>query len=100
MKLQVTPQARRHLESIAEYLRERSPRASQRVGRRIRETIALLCDFPLIGHRGALDGTREMIVRGLPYVIVYRIEAADQQTLVILGIYHGAQLRPGQARRR
>lgn len=52
-----------------------------------------------MGHEGALTGTREMGVPGLPYIIVYRIENGDEDTLVILGIYHGAQLRPGQESR-
>ena len=55
-----TPQARRHLEAIAEYLTERSPAASRFVGQRIRETMRLLTDFPMIGHEGALQGTRHL----------------------------------------
>jgi hypothetical protein len=34
---------------------------------------------------------------GLPYIIVYRIEShAEEDGLAILGVYHGAQRRPGQ----
>ena len=40
-----------------------------------------------------------MVVPGLPYIVVHRIETGDEDTLVILGVYHGAQLRPGQERR-
>ena len=61
--------------------------------------IELLSAFPQIGHEGALAGTRELSVPGLPYIIVHRIEAGDEDTLVILGVYHGAQLRPGQESR-
>ena len=39
-----------------------------------------------------------MVVPGLPYIIVYRIESGEEEVLVILGVYHGAQLRPGQER--
>ncbi len=95
MKLRVTRQAHRHLEAIAEYLTERNPAAARRVGRRIREMIKLLAAVPLMGHGGALPGTREMGVPGLPYIIVHRIDPADGGTLVILGVYHAAQLRPG-----
>jgi toxin ParE1/3/4 len=95
VKLRVTPQARRHLEAIAEYLSERSPAASRFVGQRIRETMRLLTDFPRIGREGALQGTREMVVPGLPYIIVHRVEPAEG-TVVVLGVYHGAQRRPGQ----
>ena len=67
-----------------------------RAGRRIRETIALLVAFPYIGHKGALPGTREFVVRRSPYIVAYRIDTGDEETIVILGIYHGAQRRPGQ----
>src|SRR5262245_13044752 len=99
MRLRVTPQACRHLEAIAEYLNERSPAAARSVGQRIRETIQLLADFPMIGHGGSLPGTRELVVPGLPYIIVHRIEPAGGGTLVILGVYHGAQRRPGQEKK-
>ena len=99
MNLRFTPQARRHLEAIAEYLGARSPAAARSVGQRIRETIELLMNFPMIGHQGFLEGTREMVVPGLPYVIVHRIDPAESDTLVILGIYHGAQRRPGQEKK-
>src|SRR5215210_1049729 len=96
MRLRVTPQARSHLDSIAEYLAERSPAAARLVGQRFRETIDLLRAFPMIGHEGSLSGTREMVVPGLPYVIVHRLEKGDGGTLIVLGVYHGAQRRPGQ----
>jgi toxin ParE1/3/4 len=46
--------------------------------------------FPFIGRRGIVEGTREWIVRGLPYIIVYRI---SDHAVVIVAIYHGAQSR-------
>jgi len=64
--------------------------------REFERTIDLLSAFPHIGDEGALAGTREMGVPGLPYIVVHRIETGDEDTLVILGVYHGAQLRPGQ----
>jgi toxin ParE1/3/4 len=96
VKLRYTPRARRHLDAIAEYIDERNPDAARRVGARIEEVIDLLARFPRMGHKGFLAGTHEMVVPGLPYVIVYRIESDDQDTLVILGVYHAAQRRPGQ----
>ncbi|MET0631536.1 MAG: type II toxin-antitoxin system RelE/ParE family toxin [Xanthobacteraceae bacterium] len=53
-------------------------------------------EIPLLGREGALPGTREMVVPGLPYVIVYRIEDG---AVAVLGVYHGAQQRPGQRKR-
>jgi toxin ParE1/3/4 len=98
VRLRFTPRARRHLDAISEYIAKRNPDAARRVGARLRETIDLLAAFPDMGHEGALPGTYEMVVPGLPYVVVHRIKSGDEETLVILGIYHGAQLRPGQTR--
>lgn len=95
MSARYAPQARRHLEAISEYLSERSPEASRRLAGRIQETIQLLETFPHAGRPGALEGTREMKVRGFPYIIVYRVEP-DEKQIVIIGVFHGAQRRPGQ----
>ncbi len=85
------------MEAIAEYLEARNPEAARRVGARIGDMINLLLKFPNMGHKGALPGTREMVVPRLPYIIVYRIESdAEDGRLAIIGVYHGAQRRPGQ----
>jgi toxin ParE1/3/4 len=93
VRLRFTPRARRHLDAISEYMTKGNQDAARRVGARIRETIDLLSAFPDMGHEGALSATREMIVPGLPYIVVHRIKSGDEETLVILGIYHGVQLR-------
>jgi toxin ParE1/3/4 len=97
VRLRYTPRASRHLEAIAAYIAERNPDAARHVGARIREIIDLLAVHPHMGREGTLPATREMVVPGLPYVIVYRIESGDR--LVILGVYHGVRLRPGQQSR-
>jgi toxin ParE1/3/4 len=99
MKLRYTRRARRHLDGISQYITERNPDAARRVGARIREIIELLGVHPGIGREGALAGTRELVVPSLPYIVVYRIESDDDRVVTILGIYHGAQLRPGQETR-
>jgi toxin ParE1/3/4 len=99
MRLRYTRRARRHLDAIAEYIADRNPNAARRVGERIRESVSLLLDLPYIGREGVLPGTRELVVPGLPYIVVYRVELAAQEAVVILGVYHGAQLRPGQEKR-
>jgi addiction module RelE/StbE family toxin len=98
MRLRYTRRAQRHLEGISEYITERNPDAAWQVGERIRETVELLRLFPNIGRQGAFDGTREVVVPGLPYIIVYRVDAGTEK-IAILGVYHGAQMRPGQEKR-
>jgi addiction module RelE/StbE family toxin len=99
MTLRYTRRAHRHLEAIARYISERNPDAAVQVGARIRESIELLEIFSNIGRDGDLFGTRELIVPGLPYVVVYRAARENETAVTILGVYHGAQLRPGQTHR-
>jgi hypothetical protein len=40
-----------------------------------------------------------LVVPSLPYIVVHRIETGDDPAVTILGIYHGAQVRPGQEAR-
>jgi toxin ParE1/3/4 len=93
MTVQYTPRARRHLDGIAAFIETRNAEAARRVGVRIRETIKLLGEFPRIAHPGTVPKTLEMIVPGLPFVIVYRLDFTSEDVLVILGVYHCAQDR-------
>jgi toxin ParE1/3/4 len=95
VKLRFTSHATRQLDHIAEYINEENPAGALRVGDRVRETVRSLTRFPSLGRPGSQAGTSEIIVPGLPYIVVYRL-AGD--TVEILGIYHTAQLRPGQSR--
>jgi toxin ParE1/3/4 len=47
--------------------------------------------FPFLGRKGRVDGQRELVFSGLPYIVVYRIK---DQVVELLRIYHGAQDRP------
>jgi plasmid stabilization system protein ParE len=68
-----------------------NPRAARDVVRRI-DTIERLGEFPGLGHRGKVPGTREWVVRGLPYIIVYEVDP-DLDELTVLAVFHGARDR-------
>jgi len=93
MNLRYTSRARRQLNHIYAYIEERNPAAAKRVISRIRYSADLLLDFPLIGRRGLVPGTHELVVATTSYLIVYRLSTDDQNTIELLGIYHGAQDR-------
>ena len=42
---------------------------------------------------GRSEGTREWVVRGYPYILVYEVGFATPETIMILGVFHGAQDR-------
>jgi plasmid stabilization system protein ParE len=95
MKVRYTIDALLHIAAIHAYIGERNPTAATRVAARIRAAAERLGDHPEAGHRGAAPGTREWVVTGLPYVIVHELDDGNGE-VIILGIYHGARMRPGQ----
>jgi plasmid stabilization system protein ParE len=96
LKVRYTIDALTHIASIYAFIKERNATSATRVAARIQAAANRLGDFPEIGRVGAVSGTREWVVKGLPYIIVHELHWEDDQ-VVILGIYHGMQLRPGQA---
>jgi plasmid stabilization system protein ParE len=54
------------------------------------ETIRTLKAFPHRGRLGCEEGTRELVLPRLPFVVVYRV---NQSMIEVLHIYHGAQNR-------
>ena len=95
MKVRYTVDALLHIAGIYTYINERNPIAATRIIARIRTAVERLGEHPSIGHAGAAPSTREWVVTGLPYVIVHELNEPANE-IIVLGVYHGAQLRPGQ----
>jgi toxin ParE1/3/4 len=88
MRLRWTLAAANDLENISDYLHHQHPQFAQSTVRRLYSEISELRHFPSRGRPGRETGTRELILTGLPYVIVFR---TGDQLVEILRIYHGAQ---------
>jgi plasmid stabilization system protein ParE len=69
-----------------------NPQAAARVVRRIKTCVEKLASFPNAGRIGQVDGTRELVVPGLPYIVVYRLNA---ESVEILRVFHSATDWPG-----
>ena len=93
MKLRYTAAERGHIATIFKYIYDRNPVAATKVAEQIRFVAERLAKFPRIGHGGRMRGTYEWVVRGLPYIVVYEISLGDEDEVVILGVFHGAQDR-------
>jgi len=91
MTLRYSARARAHLNAIHEYIHERNPSAAARVGARIREAAELLDIFPYAGRVGRSMDTRELVVPGLPYILVYEVDPTDHVNVTVLGVFHCAQ---------
>jgi plasmid stabilization system protein ParE len=93
MRVRWSRQGNEQLVAIRGYIREHNAGAAERVRLRIVETVRLLSALPHLGRAGRKQGTREFAVPHLPYIIVYRVDIADKDEVVILGIFHDAQKR-------
>jgi toxin ParE1/3/4 len=82
------------LHPIREYIRLDNPAASEKTGARIEAAVAGLARFPDMGTTGEVPGTRELIIPGLPYFVVYRLSQDDVQ---ILRVLHQKQKWPSSA---
>jgi len=91
MKISWTPAAAADLEQISDYLFERNPKVTIDITRRIYSAASALSQFPASGRLGRKEGTRELVVTGSPYLIVYDVE---KQAVKILRILHGARRWP------
>ena len=93
MKLRYLARAQDHLENIFTYIEQGDRAAAERVIARIRSSAEGLTTFPYMGRAGTVSGTFEYVVPGSPYIIVYRVDLGDDDEVVILGVFHGAQQR-------
>jgi toxin ParE1/3/4 len=91
MPLRWTTAAADDLEGITEYLFERSPQNAAQLVRKIYEAPSSLKSYPNLGRPGKKEGTRELVLTPLPYIVVYQIVG---DVMYILRILHGAQEWP------
>jgi plasmid stabilization system protein ParE len=90
MKIRFKARALTHIEGIHEFIAAHDPRAASRVVHRIEHSISRLGLVPFSGRPGVVEGTRILVVPGLPYVVVYRV---GQDTVDIVAILHTARRR-------
>ena len=93
MQLEWSVFARADRVTIFDYIESDNPSAAVAIDERIGTRIAGLVQFPEMGRPSRIDGTRELVISGTPYIAAYRIEG---ETVRILRTLHGAQQWPGE----
>ena len=92
MPIRWTQPASRDLNQICDYIEQHGSTATaRRVALSIYKSVAALAEFPEQGRSGRKSGTRELVLSGLPYLVIYRIQ---RNAVEILRILHGAQNWP------
>jgi toxin ParE1/3/4 len=78
------------LANIRDYISASSPNTAHVVVERVLRSVDRLDGFPKSGRRGSAQGTFEVVVPGLPYIVVYTLDETDVD---IVAVFHGARDR-------
>jgi toxin ParE1/3/4 len=91
MRIRWTVGASENLDQVEEYIAQDNPSAAVATVNKIIDSAQMLVDYPTVGKRGRERGTRELVVAGLPFIIIY---AVRQEELVIIRVLHTAMKYP------
>ncbi len=90
MRVVLSPQAIEDIDATYAYIAQDDPARADDIMARILDAAQSLATFPGRGRPGQVEDTRELLVKRLPYTVVYTVR--DGQVYV-LGIYHQRQNR-------
>jgi len=90
MKVRWLSPALAELDRVYEYISQENPKVARHVFTRIRKSTDKLRRFAESGRVGHVQGTRELPVTGLPYLVVYRVIG---ETVEVLRVFHTSQDR-------
>ena len=91
LKVRWLKRALANLEAEAEYISRDSHAAAQSVVMVIEQAVQLLASHPALGRAGRVEGTRELVVTGTPYIIPYRVR---EDKVEVLRVFHAARKWP------
>lgn len=90
MKVVWTAAAQQDRNAITDHIATENPRAAAPMDQLFSDAAARLGDFPMLGHAGAIQGTREFIPHE-SYRIVYEVDA---DTVWVLALVHTSRQWP------
>jgi toxin ParE1/3/4 len=91
VKIRWTRLAVEDLDSAYDYIAATNPSAARSVIGRIESALNALKAHPLIGRKGRVEGTRELVIPDTPFIVASCVAKAR---IEILGIIHGARRWP------
>jgi addiction module RelE/StbE family toxin len=84
MKLRWTRIALQDLRHLHEYISEDNPLAASRMVTRIQDATQRLKKHPHMGRPGRVQGTREIVIVGSPYIVVYILGDSEIQIVAVI----------------
>ena len=91
MRVRWTPAATDDLQNIANYLFEKTPEHAPGLIRKLYTAPSSLASFPNRGRVSKKEGTRELVLPSLPYMIIYNVRG---DTIHVVRVLHGSQEWP------
>jgi toxin ParE1/3/4 len=88
VKIHFARPAKVDLEEVVSFISAENQAAARSTLERIFDAIDYLTSFPSMGRNGRVPNTKELIVSGTPFVVVYQIRS---HVIFILRILHGAR---------
>lgn len=90
MKVRWLAKALDDLEAVFEFIAEENPKVARDMAQRVWAAARALAEHPGMGRPGRVQGTRERVITGTPYLVVYRV----CHEVEILRVLHGAMRWP------
>ena len=91
MRLKWTRAASQDLESVERYISLDNPDVAIDTALEIIRRVETLAEHPGMGRPGRVEGTRELVLGSLPYLVPH-VHQSD--TIIILRVLHGATRWP------
>jgi addiction module RelE/StbE family toxin len=91
MNIRWSPEAAADFAGIVDYIQQQNPSAADRVCHSTYDSVNSLESFPNRGRPGRIDGTRELVLAPLPFIVVYRVTI---DAVEIARVLHGSQRWP------
>ena len=91
MNIRWSPEAADDFAGIVEFIRTQNPSAAARIAQSIDRSVTSLESFAQRGRPGRVEGTRELVLAPLPFIVVYRIK---QNVIEAVRVLHGSQRWP------
>ncbi len=91
MKVTWLNAATRSLRALHSHIAAENTRAASLVVQRIKSSVSRLEQFPASGRAGQIEGTLELVIPGLPYLVIYRLR---EDRVEILRVFHMARNWP------
>ncbi len=88
MSIKWLRQALKNLEQAYHYVAADAPEAAAKLVRRIQLAVDQFTEFPMMGRTGRIANTRELVIAGTPYLIIYRVKG---KRVEILRVLHSAR---------